>query len=231
MAAHRGLIKAVRDGLAAVADPEKAPGMQAYMKSVMPYYGVQSTPLRQVCKEVFTEYPLADRPQWTETALSLWRKAKFREERYAARELTGWRLYASWQDVHALPMYLEMVSTGAWWDHVDEVAIRRIGPIHRAYRETVTPMVRRWSTDDDMWIRRTSIICQIGAKASTDYDLLAEVIEPSVESREFFLPKAIGWALRDLAWHDPDWVVSYVDSMGDRLSGLSRREALKNVDR
>lgn len=231
MAANRSLVKAIRDGLAAVANPEKAEGMRAYMKSAMPYHGVQSAPLREVCKEVFGKYPLDDRRVWTDTALTLWRRASFREEMYAARELTGWKAYAGWQDPDALPMYEEMVTTGAWWDHVDELAIRRIGPIRRGYPEIVTPMVRMWSTHDDMWLRRTAIICQVGAKAKTDYDLLAEVVEPNVDSREFFIRKAIGWALRDLAWHDPDWVVSYVDGMGDRLSGLSRREALKNVGR
>ena len=62
-------------------------------------------------------------------------------------------------------------------------------------------------------------------------ELLRHAVEANLADTTFWLRKAIGWALRDLAWHDPDWVVSYVDSLGDRLSGLSRREALKNVGR
>jgi 3-methyladenine DNA glycosylase AlkD len=86
-----------------------------------------------------------------------------------------------------------------------------------------------WSVSDDLWKRRTSIICQLGFKASTDLDLLYTCIEPSLTSREFFLRKAIGWALRQYAWTDPSEVARYVAAHQDRLSGLSQREALKNV--
>src|SRR5262245_43115980 len=88
-----------------------------------------------------------------------------------------------------------------------------------------------WSRDRDMWKRRTSIICQLRFKAHTDLDLLAACIEPSLGSSEFFLRKAIGWALRQYAWTDPEWVVGYVAEHESALSPLSRREALKNVRR
>jgi 3-methyladenine DNA glycosylase AlkD len=80
-----------------------------------------------------------------------------------------------------------------------------------------------------MWRRRTSIIAQNRFKAETDLALLEKCIAPSIGSKEFFLRKAIGWALREYAWTDPDWVVRYVSKHEDRLSGLSKREALKNV--
>ena len=80
-----------------------------------------------------------------------------------------------------------------------------------------------------MWLRRTSIICQLGAKESIDLDLLTTCIEPNLADREFFIRKAIGWALRQHAWTDPAWVQDYVRRHEDRLSPLSRREALKNV--
>jgi 3-methyladenine DNA glycosylase AlkD len=85
-----------------------------------------------------------------------------------------------------------------------------------------------WSTDADMWKRRSSILCQLPAKRETDLDLLYACIEPSIGSSEFFLRKAIGWALRQYAWTDPDEIARYVAANEDRLSGLSKREALKN---
>ncbi len=88
-----------------------------------------------------------------------------------------------------------------------------------------------WSRDRDMWKRRTSIICQLRFKENTDLELLQACIEPSLDSKQFFLRKAIGWALRQYAWVDPDWVVSYVSAHEAELSPLSRREALKNVSR
>lgn len=92
-------------------------------------------------------------------------------------------------------------------------------------------MMRAWSTDKDLWKRRVSIICQISFKRDTDLDLLYSNIEPNLTERNFFIRKAIGWALRAYAWTDPDEVERYVAQNEARLSGLSRREALKNVQK
>jgi 3-methyladenine DNA glycosylase AlkD len=88
-----------------------------------------------------------------------------------------------------------------------------------------------WSRSKDLWKRRTSILCQLGFKAETDLGLLYECIAPSLGSREFFLQKAIGWALRQYAWTDGAEVRRYVRLNRDRLSALSSREALKNIVR
>ncbi len=88
-----------------------------------------------------------------------------------------------------------------------------------------------WSRSKDLWKRRTAILCQLGFKADTDLGLLYEVIEPSLDSREFFLQKAIGWALRQYAWTDGAEVKRYVRLNRARLSALSGREALKNIVR
>ena len=231
MAADAALIEHLRAELAAVADPARAPAMQAYMKSVMPYLGVPTTPLRAACRPVFDAHPLPTFAAWRDTVLALWRGARYREERYAAIELTGHRLYREWRTAAALPMYEEMIVTGAWWDLVDGIATDRVPELLAHEPAVMGPVLRRWSRSDDMWKRRASIICQVGRRLEVDTALLAECIEPSLESREFFLRKAIGWALRDYAWHNPEWVRGYVRDHAARLSSLSRREALKNVDR
>ena len=125
-------------------------------------------------------------------------------------------------------MYEEMIVSGAWWDYVDELAIRRIGPILRSARARVTPVMLGWAAGRNLWRRRTAIICQVGAKADTDTDLLTRAIEPAIAEPEFFLRKGIGWALREYAKTAPDWVRSFVDEHPG-LSGLSRREALKHI--
>jgi 3-methyladenine DNA glycosylase AlkD len=86
-----------------------------------------------------------------------------------------------------------------------------------------------WSRSDDLWKRRSAILCQLTFKQDTDLGLLYAVIEPALPSREFFLRKAIGWALRQLAWTDPGEVRRWVRENEARLSGLSKREALKNL--
>jgi 3-methyladenine DNA glycosylase AlkD len=167
--------------------------------------------------------------EWRATCLELWRKAKHREQRYAAIELTGWRPYRAWLDLDAMPMLEEMIVDGAWWDFVDVLATNRVGPILRAHPQPMKKTMRKWSKSKDIWLRRTSILSQLKHKDETDLELLYDCIEPSIGSNEFFLRKAIGWALRELAKTDPDEVVRYVRDNAERLSGLSRREALKNV--
>lgn len=220
----------LRGELAAIANPERAAGARAYMKSSMPFFGIAATPMRQTCKRVFAESTIASAALWRRTVLSIWRNAEYREERYAAIELTGLKRYDEFQTLQALPMYEEMIVTGAWWDYVDVLAIHRVG--QHLLRRYPTPMRRemlRWSRADDMWKRRTSILCQVTFKRDTDLDLLYRCIEPSLRSKEFFLRKAIGWALRSHAWTDPGEVKRYVRAHEGELSGLSKREAMKNI--
>ncbi len=227
------LAEKLRDELAAVADPSKAHAMQAYMKSSMPFLGVSAQPLRQVCASVFTAHPLASRHDWEEAVELLWNAASVREERYAAVALTGHRLYRQYQDVPALSLYRYLAETGAWWDYVDPIASHRVGPILRAHPRVVGPLMSTWARDDEsMWVRRIAILSQLSSKASTDVGLLADTIEAntvgSTFGHEFFIRKAIGWALREYAKTDPDWVRDYV-AANDLLSPLSRREALKRL--
>lgn len=220
----------LRGELAAIANPERAAGARAYMKSSMPFFGIAATPMRQTCQRVFTESTIASAALWRRTVLSIWRSAEYREERYAAIELTGLKRYDDFQTLQALPMYEEMIVTGAWWDYVDVLAIHRVGQL--LLRRYPTPMRKemlRWSRHDDMWKRRTSILCQVTFKRDTDLELLYRCIEPSLRSKEFFLRKAIGWALRSHAWTDPGEVKRYVRAHQNELSGLSKREALKNI--
>ena len=219
----------LRKALRNVADPVKAVAMQAYMKSAMPYHGVPSQLLRRVCKEVFAEANLDTASHWQELVLDLWRNARFREERYAALQLAGDSRARAFQTPRAMKMYEELVVTGAWWDYVDDIATHRIGPILQDYPTPLRRKMLAWSKSADMWKRRSSILCQLLFKEQTDLTLLYACIEPSLDSREFFLQKAIGWALRQYAWTDPTGIKRYVRLNQNRLSALSRREALKNL--
>jgi 3-methyladenine DNA glycosylase AlkD len=127
-----------------------------------------------------------------------------------------------------MPNLEEMITTGAWWDFVDRLAML-VGRLLRSHPKQVRPIVRAWSTDGNLWKRRVSIICQLKFKEDTDLDLLYANIDPNLADRDFFIRKAIGWALRQHAWTDPKEVARYVRANDSRLSGLSRREALKNI--
>lgn len=229
MAADRDLIQSLRNALDELADPEKAPHVQAYLKSEMPCLGVQMPRLRTACRQVLAEHPLPSSEVWRDTVLALWREAEYRDERHAAIALTGGKAYRSYQSMKVLPMYREMVVTGAWWDLVDAVATQRLIWLLRRSPGPMARQMRRWAHSRDLWKRRSAIICQIKQKADTDLDLLHDAIVPAMGEREFFLRKAIGWALREHAKTDPQEVIRYVRQHRDTLSPLSKREATRNL--
>jgi 3-methyladenine DNA glycosylase AlkD len=220
------LVGAIGAELRRAADPARAPQMQAYMKSSMPYLGVPLPVTRRIARSAAASNPPADVPDLLASATALWRGAKYREERYAAAELTGLAMAAG--RLEMLPLYREMIVTGAWWDHVDGIS-ERIGGLLLAHRPVIEPVIRQWSTDPDSWLRRSSIISQLALKQRTDVVLLTDVIEPNLADREFFIRKAIGWALRQYARVDPDWVRAFVDGHAAAMSPLSRREAMKHL--
>jgi 3-methyladenine DNA glycosylase AlkD len=223
------LLSRLRKVLRQAADPVKAPIMQAYMKSEMPYHGVPMPRLRQICKVAFVDVEFATAPEWYGQVLDLWRAAQYLEERYAALYLTRDKRALRYQTPSAMKLYEELIVTGAWWDYVDEIAANRVGPILRDYPAPMRRKMLSWSSSADLWKRRTAILCQLGSKAHTDLALLYACIEPSLGSQEFFLRKAIGWSLRQYAWTDAAEVKRYVRRNRDRLSALSVREALKNI--
>jgi 3-methyladenine DNA glycosylase AlkD len=223
------LLLKLRKALQEAGDPVRAPVMQAYMKSAMPYHGVPTPLLRQVCKATFADVRFATASHWRAQVLDLWRDARFREERYAALYLAGDKRGKPFQTLSAMKTYDELIVTGAWWDYVDDIASHRVGPILRAYPAIVRRKMLVWSKSGNLWKQRTSIICQLGFKTETDLELLYACIEPSLASREFFLQKAIGWALRQYAWTDPAEIRKYVRLNRTRLSALSCREARKNI--
>jgi 3-methyladenine DNA glycosylase AlkD len=214
--------------MVAAADPKRAPGMQAYMKSTMPYHGLKSAQVDEICKKVFAEHPFASCLEWSAAILDLWRSARYREERYASIWLISLKAHRDCRNPGLMPMLEEMIVTGAWWDYVDSLA-QVVGELLRSHPGNIRPVMRAWSKDPNLWKRRVSIICQNSFKRETDLELLYSNIEPNLADRDFFIRKAIGWALRAYAWTDPKEVARYVRAHEAELSGLSRREALKNI--
>jgi 3-methyladenine DNA glycosylase AlkD len=225
----RALVKAVRDGLKELGDPARARAAQAYMKSEMPYAGVSAVPLRALWRRLFAAHPLPSFAAWQAAAVALWAGARVREERYTAIGLTGHRLYREHQTLAALPMYERFIVEGAWWDYVDDVAVHRVGPLLASHRASMKKTLLAWARGDDLWKRRSAIIAQVLFKEETDTPLLYACIAPSLGRKEFWLRKAIGWALRSYAWHAPREVQRYVKEHEGEMSGLSKREALKNL--
>ncbi|HEU5266629.1 MAG TPA: DNA alkylation repair protein [Jatrophihabitans sp.] len=220
------LVEAIRADLRAAADPGRAPQMQAYMKSAMPCLGVRVPDVRTLVRAAARQRPPASAAALRDTVRALWFAARYREERYAATALLDVPAARRLRVSRFIGLYAELIVSGAWWDHVDEIA-HRAGELLLAFPADVRPAVRSWQRDPDLWLRRASIICQLGARGRTDVELLTESIAANRTDRDFFIRKAIGWALRDYARTDPDWVRGFVATRD--LSPMSRREALKHL--
>ncbi|MFO0618563.1 MAG: DNA alkylation repair protein [Polyangiaceae bacterium] len=236
-----GWLLRVREAFAAHGDPARAADMQAYMKSSMPYHGVPKPTVTRELKPIFDDYPFESPERWDADVRAIFDGARFREEWYAALALLSHpraRAFATkerWRELLALHEHL--VVGASWWDIVDEVAAHHVGALLAAFPGEMKPAMREWSRSDQMWKARTSILSQLRFhspdfrrfKPSMDEALLFACIEPSIASKEFFLRKAIGWALREYSKRNPDAVRRYVRANDARLSGLSKREALRLI--
>lgn len=227
-------VDAFRATLAEVGDPERAVQQQEYMKSALPYVGLGAPALKALLRPILVEHRFADRAQWEAAALELFEDAAHREEWYAAVALLRHRSYRQWLDLDLLPLLEELVRLGAWWDVVDEIAGHLVGQVLLDHRAGATPVMEAWSVDgESLWIRRTAMLAQLRHAEDTDTDLLERVLVANLDDtaygRAFFIRKALGWALRQHARADAAWVGTFVGIHADRLSGLSRREALKHT--
>ncbi len=210
-----------------VADPNKAPRMQAYMKTDMPFYGVQKAGRIPILRQLVKEFPPETADAYAAMVRGLW-GLPHREEKYLA--LGYARHFKPFITPDRLPLYRDLIVEGAWWDFVDEIATQLIRSLVISHSEAVWPIVDTWVRVDDMWLRRTAILCQVGAKEHTDPARLFRFCEACIGEKEFFIRKAIGWALREYAKTDPDAVAGFINTHRENLSGLSFREGSKHIE-
>ncbi len=212
--------------LAQTADPDKAPAMQAYMKTDMPFYGVQKAGRTIVLRDLVREYRPDTADGYQEFVLALW-NLDHREEKYIALGVA--RHFKDQIVPNHVDLYRRLIVEGAWWDLVDEVATHLIRHLVVGYPVESWPVVGGWIDDDDMWLRRAVLLCQVGAKWDTDTDRLFAFCAARSHEPGFFIRKAIGWALRDFARTDPAAVAAFINAHLGELSGLSYREGAKHI--
>jgi 3-methyladenine DNA glycosylase AlkD len=220
------LTVSIKKALGEEANPAKATEMRRYMKSEMPYRGVPAPAQKKIFSVLFKQHPVSDQNTWHEAVLDLWREAEFREERYASIALTGVKKYRRFQTMQSLAVYEEMILTGAWWDIIDSLS-NRLGELLVDHKRPMTSKMYSWAKDKNMWKRRSSILCQLKLKKATDVDLLFENARINMSDREFFIRKAIGWALREYSKTSPPDIINFVHDHRAELSPLSKKEGLK----
>lgn len=220
------LVSYVQSALREQADPEKAAGMQAYMKTGMPFYGVQKPGRTRILRHINQQYVPTSREEYEGLVAALW-ELPHREEKYLAQAVAG--TFRDFIVPESLPLYRRFIVEGAWWDFVDEAATHLVRPLVIGYPGEIWPEVDSWIDHHDMWLRRAAIICQVGAKEQTDADRLFRYCAKRAHEKEFFIRKAIGWALRDYARTEPEAVARFASEHREELSGLSYREATKHI--
>ena len=213
-------IGALEAALTARADPTKAVAMAAYMKDHFPFLGVPSPERRQAQREALGDWKAPTAEELDTFARTCWARDE-REYQYAACDLLVRHVKRLGPDV--LDLCEELITTKSWWDTVDVLAARVVGPHARR------PVIARWLTSGDLWLERAAILHQLGYEDRTDEAFLFHACLAHAASTEFFHRKAIGWALRQYARVAPDAVRTFVTDHADELSGLSKREALKHL--
>jgi 3-methyladenine DNA glycosylase AlkD len=222
------LARYVTAQLKLLANPAKAPAMAAYMKTTQPFLGVP-TPMRTaMLKQMGDRFAPADQKSYARSVMALW-KLPHREEQYCAISFA--RRYQQFITPAALPLYERMVREGAWWDFVDEIAVNLVGAVYGNFRARTRPIIERWIDDEDMWIRRTALLSHLKHKRDTDSAQLFKHCLKLSNEPEFFIRKAIGWALREYSKTDPRAVRAFLTKNRKRLSNLSYAEGSKHLAR
>ncbi|MCC2686607.1 MAG: hypothetical protein K0R75_3506 [Paenibacillaceae bacterium] len=217
-------VQAARSLYSANANSIQAEPMKAYMKHHFAFLGIPKPQAKQLQKTFFQQFGLIPIDQLESAVKELWLQPE-REYQYLALTLIDKSLKRlGWEAIDWLE---ELVVTKSWWDTVDYLAAHPIGFLLRQHKELRQKRPAVWLRSGNMWLMRTAILFQLYYKADTDVPQLFDAIRACADSREFFLGKAIGWALREYSKTDPQSVMEFVES--ERLSSLSVREALKIV--
>ena len=210
--------------LTEAANPTDAEAMAAYLKNQFDLLGVKTPARRAAQKSTLTLARVASPGEVIEFAHWCWQQPE-REFQYVATDLL--RAVTKRLPAEAFDDITTFLTTKSWWDTVDAIAAHTVGGMILNYPELVD-LMDDWIDSDNMWLARSAIIYQLLYQDKTDADRLFDYCSLRKADTEFFIRKAIGWALRQYARTDPAAVLAFVDANPD-LSGLSKREALKHL--
>jgi 3-methyladenine DNA glycosylase AlkD len=206
------------------ADKDKSIQMAAYMKNLFPFYGIQKPIRDSISKPFLLELLALDKPDISYICTWLWEQEE-REYQYFCIEIL--LKLRKKQDKKWIKIYEWLLLNKSWWDSVDHIAGNIIGDYFIQFPEQRDKYIKKWRNSNNIWLIRTTIIFQLKYKNNTDIDLLSDIISQHAGSNEFFIQKAIGWALRNYSYTDAKKVKMITEEIN--LKPLSKREALKRV--
>ncbi|MEZ9177288.1 DNA alkylation repair protein [Vibrio kanaloae] len=213
---------AIKTALEPLANSDKALQMQAYMRHRFHFYGIQATQRREVLKPLFTKEQLPNIADLPRIIRELWLLPE-REFQMVAVDLLIKRKKQLPETFLAEVEWL--IITKSWWDTVDLLASHIVAALHINHTAQTQDYISRWRVSDNIWLRRSALLYQLKFKQQTNESLLFEVIKENQADEEFFIQKAIGWALREFSKTNANSVESFIDQKN--IQGLARREGLK----
>jgi 3-methyladenine DNA glycosylase AlkD len=207
------------------ANPAQAAPMKKYMRDQFEYLGIKTPQNTALQKEFYKTNGLPELSELDEILRDLWSLPQ-REFQYVAVGLLG--RFNKQIPAKFIKTIEYMLVTKSWWDTVDIIAGATVGVHFKRFPDVREKYLAKWRASDNFWLRRTTILFQLGYKKETNFDLLCKIIRENLNSKEFFINKAIGWSLRQYARIDPKAVTKFVKSTP--LHPLSKREAMKHLE-
>jgi 3-methyladenine DNA glycosylase AlkD len=204
--------------------PENAIAMSKYMRNQFSFFGIKTKKRRLLLKQIYKANQEEVSKNFRKIALELFEKQE-RDFHYCAIEISIQQLQKKYQK-QDIQLIEKLLTKNSWWDSVDTIAKNMLGEYLVEFPEEIPKVIDRFSHSENMWFNRTAILFQLAYKEKTDFNLLKLVCEKHKDSSEFFIQKAIGWALREYAKTNLEAVKNYVSSTD--LKPLSKKEALKN---
>lgn len=205
-------------------NPKNAIPMKAYMKNKFEYLGIKTPERRELSKPFLTKTSLPAVDDLWPIIKELWEQPE-REYQYFAQGLFAKYLHYVKKDW--IDLYESLIIHKSWWDTVDFVAGTLVGDYFMKFPDSIPSVTKKWMQSGNIWLQRSCILFQLKYKKDTDTALLTSFIKPLSDSKEFFIAKAIGWALREYSKTNPDWVLEFVEK--NSLQPLSKREAIRRI--
>ncbi|MBT2756542.1 DNA alkylation repair protein [Mesobacillus foraminis] len=218
----KDLAETLEDMLRARGNKAHAEQMSRYMKGHFQFFGIKTPERREIQKEFFQKTGILKEPFNEEFVLALWEKPEREFQMAAIDYVEKYLKKLGKEDIYLME---KLITTKSWWDSVDTLAQKPVGTIVFKHRELIPELVERWAVSENMWLRRTAIIFQLKYKSETDEALLYRYITLNAGSKEFFIQKGIGWALREYSKTCPECVKAFIRTHS--LAPLSVREGSK----
>ncbi len=206
--------------------PDQIAPMESYMKNHFRFYGIRSPQRKTILRDFIKQHPIPEGEDLKEFALMMWADPH-REMQYSAMEMLDKK--SRKMDASFIGFYEKLILEKSWWDSVDWLAPNGCGKLFLKFPDQRLSFTDRWNASDNIWLQRSSILFQLKYRHETDFELLKKYILNHADSKEFFIQKASGWALRQYGKYNPNAVIKFINEHKDELSNLTVREGMKHL--